>query len=270
MSQIIMNQIYEKDFEDFTISIIYDPQSLVVSLKESCVHDISMGKCHMLNSWRLMEIDKDFINGISYVISRKTVFDENYELIEDNQSSIYFENEYCSKYIAIYIMFKILDNCLIKPKHGTVGKNIELCKLKICNAFRIVTDVTRLTNYRLKISRDYFKNFKSMDEYDRIILLNAEENYSFIKPLEERITESVTLRVNERIGKLEARMDRLEATVNAKLDHLENAVSSLAEMIQNQQKVLLALTEANAKTSARLDRLENAVLPSIKPTRQPK
>ena len=224
MSGIIMNNVYNETFKDFKTTIISDPRSLVVSLKKSCVHDMLMGRCHMLNSWQLREIDKDFINGISYVISRKPMFNENYELIEDNQSSIYFENEYCSKYIAIYIMFKILDNCLIKPKNGSVANDIELCKLKICRTFRIVTDVTRLTNYRLKISRDYFKNFKSMDEYDRIILLNAEENYSFIKPLEERIIESVTLRVNERIGRLEERMDRIE-----------NLLKSLIASLRQQQ-----------------------------------
>lgn len=72
-----------------------------------------------------------------------------------------------------------------------------------------------------------------MDEFDRLVLLNAEEKYSFIKPLEERVTKKIEHRINimeNRIGNIEKyienRMDNIEKYIENRLDYIIELLKS--------------------------------------------
>ena len=206
----------------------------LIDLNESYMVDKFKDITYKLHEIQLDNIDKDFINSISFIIDRKYVFDDKYNL--DNQNlSAYFKNRFCSRYFGLHLILKILYNYSVKLNSRTnLDKNIIDIRDRLYESFEIVTDTRKLTNYELKSITDYFKNFEKMEEYDKIILMNAEERYSFIRPLEERINARVEQKMFNEISNFKQEMRQEIQVMKFQIDNRFNSMQNRIDNLQNQ------------------------------------
>jgi hypothetical protein len=237
----------------------------LVDLNQSYIIDRFEGITYKLHEIQLDNMDKDFINSISLIIDREYVFDDKYNL--DNQNlSAYFKNRFCSRYFALHLILKILYNYSVKiNSRSNLDKNIIGIRDHLYESFEIVTDTRKLTNYVLISISNYFKNFEKMEEYDKIILMNAEERYSFIRPLEERINARIEQKMFNEMSnfKQEIRQEMSEFkqeirqeiqtmkfqmydkfnTMQNQIDNIQNQMN----VMQNQLNCIIELLKSNSK-----------------------
>lgn len=124
---------YLKENDDISFEVYFEGDgtnySLYMDMSKSYVYDKFSKQYFYLNDLRLENIDKDFINNISFIINRTKIFDHEYELITENQSWIFTYHAhdityhaYCSLYIGLHFIKKILNNHIIRCK---VRKSLE-------------------------------------------------------------------------------------------------------------------------------------------------
>ena len=71
-----------------------------------------------------------------------------------------------------------------------------------------------------------------MEEYDRIVLMNAEEKYSFLKPLEDKIAK----KMNDKIDIIFDEMQNQVYNMQNQIYNIQNQVNTIQNQTDNIQK----------------------------------